>query len=218
MRPLRPSPLDVGEAVVIAGGAAALAGSWVVVVVEDEVPAWEARLFEAVNGLPGRLWPVVWVPMQLGTFGASLAASAAAAAVTRDVRLTVAVLAASQAAYWTTKVIKRTAGRGRPASLLERVSVREHVTGMGYVSGHAAVAGALAAALAPSLPAGWRPVAVLAPALVGRGADVRRRPPAPRRRRRHGVRRAGRHPGPLGAGPGRRGPPRPLNRWHDRSA
>ena len=42
--------------------------------------------------------------------------------------------------------------------MLADVKLRENASGVGYVSGHTAVAFALAAVLAPSLPRGWRPV------------------------------------------------------------
>ena len=55
--------------------ASLLIGRWAVVVAGDEVPPWEARAFEAVNGLPDRLWPFVWAPMQAGSFVGSIAAA-----------------------------------------------------------------------------------------------------------------------------------------------
>ena len=59
---------------------------------------------------------------------------------------------ASQAAYWTAKAIKNVVARGRPTAYLTGVHLHDRATGFGYVSGHAAVAFALAAVLAPSLP------------------------------------------------------------------
>lgn len=158
--------MEPGEIVVVLAGATLLAGSWTVVAANDTVPGWEAALFEAVNGLPGVIWPVVWVPMQLGSVGGSLVVVGVTALVTRSARLTVAVLVAAQAAYWTAKVIKTTVSRGRPHDLLADVKLREHAAGLGYVSGHAAVAFALAAALAPSIPRRWRPAAVAAAVTV----------------------------------------------------
>ena len=65
------------------------------------------------------------------------------------------------------KVVKRLVDRGRPASLLSDVRLREHASGLGYVSGHTAVAFALAAVLAPSMPRRWRLFAVVLAVLVG---------------------------------------------------
>ena len=66
--------------------------------------------------------------------------------------MTLAALTASQAAWWSAKVIKVLVAAGGPAALLPDVKLRENASGVGYVSGHAAVAFALATVLAPSLP------------------------------------------------------------------
>ena len=77
-----------GEAVAAIGGAVMLAGSWAVVTATDDIPAVEDRVFAAVNGLPDPLWPVVWVPVQVGSFVGSLLVVGATAGVTRRPRLT----------------------------------------------------------------------------------------------------------------------------------
>jgi undecaprenyl-diphosphatase len=157
----------VGEAAAVVVGAIALAGSWVVVAVASHVPQWEARVFDWVNGLPDWLWPILWGPMQLGSLIGSLAVVAAIGAVTRDRRLTLAALVASQVAFWSAKAVKDLVHRGRPASLLTDVGLREHASGLGYVSGHTAVAFALAAVLLPSVSSRWRPVVIALAVLVG---------------------------------------------------
>jgi undecaprenyl-diphosphatase len=78
-----------------------------------------------------------------------------------------AALIASQTAFWSAKVIKSLVSRGRPAALLANVKLREKATGVGYVSGHTAVAFALAAVLAPSVPRAWRPAVFALASLVG---------------------------------------------------
>jgi membrane-associated phospholipid phosphatase len=164
--PRRPR-LNVGEAALVIGGAALLAASWVMVAITEHVPSWEARAFEAVNGLPAGLWPVMWIPMQLGSFVGSLVVVGATAVVSRNTRLTLAALLASQTAFWAAKGIKRLARRGRPGALLGDVQLREHAGGLGYISGHAAVACALAAVLLPSLPSRWQPVVAVLAVTVG---------------------------------------------------
>lgn len=151
-------PAAAVGAVTVVGGSALLVGSWTAAIAEASVPPWEARAFVAVNGLPDPLWPFVWVPMQAGSFGGSIAIAGLTAAVTRQPRLAGAAVAASQAGFWTAKAIKKAVRRGRPAALLPVVRSRESATGLGYVSGHAAVSFALAAALAQSAPRVWRPV------------------------------------------------------------
>jgi undecaprenyl-diphosphatase len=153
------------EIPIVLVGAALLAVSWTIVAVADRVPGWEADAFEVVNDLPGVLWPVVWGPMQLGSLVGSLVVVVVIQLVGRNLRLTLAALVASQVAWWTAKAVKALVARDRPDLLLTGVHVRDSSGGLGYVSGHAAVAFALAAAVAPSVPARWRP-AVFALAVV----------------------------------------------------
>jgi membrane-associated phospholipid phosphatase len=163
----RPPRVNVGEAAAVIIGAALLAASWVVVAITERVPSWEVRTFEAVNGLPAALWPVMWIPMQLGSFLGSLVVVGVTAVVSRNTRLTLAALLGSQTAFWAAKGIKRLARRGRPEALLSDVQLREHAGGLGYISGHAAVAFALLAVLVPSLPSRWQPVVAVVAVTVG---------------------------------------------------
>ena len=55
------------------GGGVLLAGSWAIVSAAQDIPLFESRLFVGINGLPDGPWPVVWAPMQVGSFGGSLA-------------------------------------------------------------------------------------------------------------------------------------------------
>jgi undecaprenyl-diphosphatase len=146
----------------VLGGSAALLGSWATVVRDHSVPSWEADVFQAMNRLPDPLWPVVWGPMQLGSLAGSVGAVGVTYAVSRDGRLTLVVLIASQAAWWSAKLVKVLVDRGRPGSFFADAKIREKADGVGYVSGHSAVAFALTAAIAPSIPRPWRPVALSA--------------------------------------------------------
>jgi undecaprenyl-diphosphatase len=161
--------LHVGEAVSALGGAALLAGSWVVVAVTDHVSEPEARLFHAVNDLPAGWWPIVWTPMQAGSFLGSLAIVGIVGARTHQLRLTLAALFGEQAAFWTAKLIKLFVARGRPSSILTDVNLHEHASGLGYVSGHTAVAFALATVLSTSVPPEWRALVVTFPYVVALG-------------------------------------------------
>ncbi len=107
--------------------------------------------------------------MQLGSLVGSLAAVGVTWWATRDRRLTLSALIASQTGYWAAKVVKRVVSRERPAALLPDVVAREHASGLGYLSGHSAVAFALATALAPSLPRSARPAVYAAAATVAFG-------------------------------------------------
>ena len=163
------SRVRVGEVVAVLGGAVLLAASWIFVVARDNVPLWEERLFSDINDLPGFLWPIVWVPMQAGSLVGSLVVVALIGIISRSWRLTAAALVASQVAWWGAKWVKGLVGRGRPSEYIANVHLREHAGGLGYASGHAAVAFALAAVVVPSLPRRWQPVVWVIAAVVAFG-------------------------------------------------
>ena len=49
-------------------------------------------------------------------------------------------LIGTQVSWWTAKLVKDLVGRGRPGAFFADANLREHAGGVGYVSGHAAVA------------------------------------------------------------------------------
>ena len=127
-------------------GAAGLVAS-ALPVRRDRVGPTEARLFSALNGLPDAVHPPAWVVMQCGALVAA-PASAAVASLVGEKRLAVQLAAAGTTTWALSKVVKRIVRRERPAALLPGVVVRgEAATGLGYLSGHAGVATALAATL-----------------------------------------------------------------------
>ena len=128
----------------------------------------EGRLFHMVNDLPDGLFRPVWPVMQLGALGAA-PATAAVAWLEGDRRLAERLLLSGTATWALAKAVKRMVRRPRPAVLLAGTRIRgASATGLGYLSGHAGVSAALAAA---ALPAAARPavrvVVVGGAALVG---------------------------------------------------
>ena len=162
---MRPDAPASGGPAVFFVGAGLLGGSWLVVRRRDGVSRAEERVFVQINTLADELHPVLWGPMQAGNVAGSLALVGVAHAVRHDRRLSVAALLASQSAFWSAKVIKRWVARGRPAAYLPATRERERASGLGFVSGHAAVAGALAAVLGRELEPAAR-VGVTAVALT----------------------------------------------------
>ena len=115
------------------------------------VSAREERSFRMVNGLPNGILGPVWLVMQ----GGSLAAvGAATLAVRSRSRTTATGLAVAGTTAWAlAKVTKPLVGRGRPADHLGYVTVRgAQQSGLGFPSGHAAVATALAVVGSRGLP------------------------------------------------------------------
>jgi membrane-associated phospholipid phosphatase len=98
--------------------------------------------------------------MQAGTF-ATVPAVAIVALLAGRRQLAARVLAAGTIAWLTAKAIKPLGGRERPSGVLpvDTVRLREGIDGdLGWVSGHTAVATALALVLSDELPVWTRPV------------------------------------------------------------
>jgi len=120
---------------------------------KDFLGSREAAVFRLVNdlALPDWTWPGVWLVMQLGVIGA-VPLVAVIALATRHLRLALDAVLAAGSIYLIAKVIKEFVQRGRPDSLLDDVHVLgEPSGGLGYVSGHSAVAVALATVASPYL-------------------------------------------------------------------
>ena len=135
---------------------------------KDSLGTREADVFRLVNdlALPGWTWPGVWLVMQLGVIGA-VPLVAAVALATRHLRLALDAVLAAGSIYLLAKVIKEFVQRGRPDSLLDDVHILgEPAGGLGYVSGHSAVAVALATVASPYLGRRARRVAWVLAAAV----------------------------------------------------
>jgi undecaprenyl-diphosphatase len=111
----------------------------------------EAQAFNAVNALPDSLHPPVWVLMQAGSLGGALALSLLGGRLLG--RRTGVTMAAAGTAVWAgAKVVKHGFKRARPAGHIDDLNIRgPEASGLGFPSGHAAVAMTLATVAAPSL-------------------------------------------------------------------
>jgi glycosyltransferase 2 family protein len=140
------------DAVRVVLGAAVLAVT-TTAIHKDFIGDREAALFRVVNelALPGWTWPGVWLVMQLGVIGA-VPLVAVLALATRRLRLALDAVLAAGSIYLIAKLVKEFVQRGRPQTLLEDVNILgEPARGLGYVSGHSAVAVALATVASPYL-------------------------------------------------------------------
>jgi undecaprenyl-diphosphatase len=113
------------------------------------VSRFEERVFRAVNALPDAAHGPLWAVMQAGSLaGVGVVAAATAA---RGHHATARRLGVAGAAVWAgAKLVKRGVRRGRPGAHLADVVVRGAAqTGLGFPSGHTAVAFTLAGIAAP---------------------------------------------------------------------
>jgi membrane-associated phospholipid phosphatase len=140
-------PVDLVRAALGLG----VVGLGVLVAQQGRLSLVERDLFRLVNDLPGIVFPAVWTVMQLGNVVA-VPTLAAMAALTRRYRMARDLLISGLLAYGLADLVKTIVGRERPADLPVGAVLHEGaVGGAGFVSGHAAVAAALATAAAPYL-------------------------------------------------------------------
>lgn len=143
-------------ALTAAGALLVLAPTWVLAS-RGEVAGWERTLFQAGNQAPSWLYRPLWLVMQLGNVGVALGVALVALVATRRWRPPVAVLIATLVSWQLAKYVKQVVGRGRPTALLPDVVLPGlDESGLGFVSGHSAVAFSLATVLAPYVPRRWR--------------------------------------------------------------
>jgi membrane-associated phospholipid phosphatase len=107
--------------------------------------------------------------MQLGTVGAPIAVAVVGWLALRRWRPPAAVVLAGCMGWAAAQAVKALVVRARPDALLADVVSREGAQGLGFVSGHAAIATAVAAALWPYLRSRGRVASVGLVALVGIG-------------------------------------------------
>ena len=148
------------DIVLMVVGATVLVGS--ALLAERGVYGWEVAIFQAVNGLPGSLRPLLWVLNQYGTAITIPVATVVALAFRRWV-LAAALAISGVTVYVLAKVIKGYVGRGRPSALIENVVEREPFSpeSLGYPSGHAAVAWAITIIVLAFMGRPWRRVAIV---------------------------------------------------------
>jgi membrane-associated phospholipid phosphatase len=138
-------------------GAALLVGSYVEIR-RPAMRASEERIFRAANRAPDAITLPVRAVMQAGTF-VTVPIAAVVALVTGRRRLAAEIAVVGTAAWFGAKAIKPIGGRGRPLAVLADPVLRERIEGdHGWVSGHTAVATALAGVIADEVPRWARPL------------------------------------------------------------
>lgn len=167
---IAPTSRHPGDMVRLVAGAAVLAVS-VLAVYRDRVSVFETNLFRLGNDLPAAIEPYLNVIMQAGNVVAApvLAAITLVIGRLRYWRAAFDVALAGTLAWFAAKLVKDTIQRPRPGGLLDDVARFGPTEGLGFASGHTAVAAALACAIAPYLPRYARRAVWTVPWLVGLG-------------------------------------------------
>ena len=163
---LSPLSRHVGDAVRLVVALVALALT-AIPIEPDHVPVVEEDGFWLLNDLPRWLFVFIWLPMQAGSVGAVALFTGLALAARRRL-LAVELAAAGVLAWGLAKAIKVFFDRPRPGVLFEDAYLHgDVVTGLGYLSGHAAIAATLATVAGPWLPRRLRRLAWGLALLVG---------------------------------------------------
>jgi undecaprenyl-diphosphatase len=131
----------------------------------DTVSGPEEWVFRLVNDAPDWLEAPAWPVMQFGAIAAVPIVAALAFGAWRTWRASFAVVFGGVAGWLLAKVVKDLVERGRPDDFLTDVNLRPAWEGLGFVSGHAAIAVAVAVALTPYANRPWR-VAIWAVAVA----------------------------------------------------
>jgi membrane-associated phospholipid phosphatase len=136
----------------------------------------ESRGFHAVNGLPNGLYPVLWLPMQLGNLVVGTVAGLVVALVDRDYTVAIGVVLAMALKLVTERVVRREMTdyltvRQRPGTTQPGAILRGDVpaSGPSFPSGHVILVAGIGTVIAPVLPGVWWWAPALAVALVAVG-------------------------------------------------
>jgi undecaprenyl-diphosphatase len=123
----------------------------------------ESRVFHAVNGLPNWLYPVLWLPMQLGNLVVGTLAGLVVALVDGDLTVAAGVVLAMVLKLVVERVVRKEmadylAIRQRPGTsqigaVLRGADVPS--SGPSFPSGHVILVAGIAAVVAPNLTSVW---------------------------------------------------------------
>jgi undecaprenyl-diphosphatase len=125
----------------------------------DHLHPAEMTVFRAINRLPDLLYPLLWLPMQLGNLVVGLLVGLGVAALLRDLAIGIAVIVATIAKLVVERVLRdrMTAFREvrqRPGTSEPGAILRGDVpsAGASFPSGHVILAAAIAVVLSTGLP------------------------------------------------------------------
>jgi len=127
------------------------------------IPAWEQRVFRAVNGAPDWLFVPLWPVMQLGNLAVGTIAGLVIAWRVGEISVVLAVLLATGGKLVAERLLRRELhgripARQRPGTSEPVVKLRGGdvpSSGPSFPSGHALFVAAVTCVLAPVLPTGW---------------------------------------------------------------
>ena len=144
---------------VVSGVGLLIAALSIVAARRPDIPSWEVRVFRAVNRLPGWLYWILWLPMQLGNLVVGTLLGLIAARRTHEWAVAVGVVLAMLLKLVTERVVRHEMrdylavrerpGTSQPGAILRGADVPSH--GPSFPSGHVILVAAIATVVAPTL-------------------------------------------------------------------
>jgi undecaprenyl-diphosphatase len=145
----------------------ALAASWLVAA-QDALPQWEKSITRWSNDAPDWVAHTMWPVMQAGTLVAPFLVAVVIGVVRRDWFVAAVVVVVGVVTWFGAQGVKRIVERARPVGFLLDIQVREGTgSGLGYISGHSAMAAAIAVVALTVVPRRWWPLLFVLVAAVG---------------------------------------------------
>jgi undecaprenyl-diphosphatase len=145
----------------------ALAGSWIIAA-QDGLEWWERSLTRWLNDAPTWVAHAMWPVMQGGTLVAPFVVALVIGLVRRDWFVAGVMVAVGVVTWLGAQGVKRIVGRERPVAFIANLHVREGTgNGLGYLSGHSAMAAAVVVVALTVVPRRWWPLLFALVAIVG---------------------------------------------------
>ena len=132
------------------------------------VRQWERSVTEWLNSAPDWVAHTMWPIMQAGTLWCPFLAALAIGLIRRDWFVAGVMVVVGLVTWFGAQGVKRVVDRARPGAFIPDLNVREGTgNGLGYLSGHSAMAAAVAVVALTVVPRRWWPLLFVLVAIVG---------------------------------------------------
>jgi membrane-associated phospholipid phosphatase len=153
--------------VVAAVALVALLGTWIVAL-QDDLPRWERSATRWLNDAPDWAAHAMWPIMQAGTLWCPFVVALVIGFVRRDWFVAGVVVVVGVVTWLGAQAVKQLVQRERPIAFIHDLHVREGTgSELGYLSGHSAMAAAMAVVALTVVPRRWWPVLIAVAVIVG---------------------------------------------------
>ena len=144
-----------------------LASTWIIAA-QDGLEAWERSVMRWLNDAPDWVAHTMWPVMQAGTLVCPFVVALVIGIVKRDWFVAGVVVVVGVVTWFGVQGVKRIVDRERPIAFITDLHVREGTgNGLGYLSGHSAMAAAVAVVAFTVVPRRWWPLLIAAVVIVG---------------------------------------------------